>query len=104
MDAERQEKLKQLLAEMWQQNRPLVQSRVEELEAAVAALDGRSITELERRHAEETAHKLAGAFGTYGLSAASLSARDLEVCFAEANYDIAQLRRLLQQVRAAVEQ
>ncbi len=103
MNEERQQRLKQVLAEMWEQSRPETLERVKELETAVEALSQGTWSEADRLRAEGTAHKLAGALGTYGIREGSLAAREVEVRFAEASYDLARLQELLKQVRAAVE-
>ncbi len=104
MDEERQQKLKRLLAEMWKQNLPETQARIDQLHTAISAAAKGSLSEEQRLNAEEVAHKLAGALGTYGLREASVSAREIETCFAEADFNIPELRRKVEEVRVAVQQ
>ncbi|HXJ96405.1 MAG TPA: response regulator [Terriglobia bacterium] len=67
------------LAEIWTRTRERVLERLEVLDqASVALLEGKLSAAL-REQAESAAHKLAGLLGTFGLSAGSRFARELEL-------------------------
>ncbi|WP_041291997.1 Hpt domain-containing protein [Kineococcus radiotolerans] len=68
------EAMRALTADLWEQLRPLVRARLEQLDEWVATgqqLDGRA-------EAVRTAHNLSGSLGSYGRHEGSLAARALE--------------------------
>lgn len=70
------------MAMIWQHQREDVLARVGTLEDAVAALRRGFLPEAQRRAAEQDAHRLAGAAGTFAFHRASESAHRLERIFA----------------------
>ncbi|MEO1404130.1 MAG: response regulator [Cyanobacteria bacterium J06635_1] len=63
---------------IWQRFQPRMQTQLETIERAITALDQNSLSEKLRRSAEQEAHSLAGALGTFGLPKGSQLARELE--------------------------
>jgi HPt (histidine-containing phosphotransfer) domain-containing protein len=91
-----------LLAKLWVKIRPLVEERLLILDqAAAAALSGALGGEL-RKEAAGTAHKLAGSLGMYGYDEGTRVAREIEVLLGGTAPDVAQLSRLIVDLRAAV--
>ncbi|MEM9164349.1 MAG: response regulator, partial [Cyanobacteria bacterium P01_F01_bin.4] len=66
------------LESIWQRFQPRMQTQLETIERAITALDQSSLSEKLRRSAEQEAHSLAGALGTFGLPKGSQLARELE--------------------------
>lgn len=76
------------LREIFLKFKPLVDSRLAAIEAAISAAEKRTLTEEVRAAAEREAHKLAGALGSYGLARASEIARELEQHFSAGSVDL----------------
>lgn len=79
--------LDEKLRELFLKFKPLVDSRLAAIEAAIAAAEQGNASEDLRAAAEREAHKLAGALGSYGLGRASEIARELEQGFAAGTVD-----------------
>lgn len=98
-----EEKTKALLATLWQKNLPIVEERIELLEAAANATVTGSLTLESRTDAIATAHKLAGALGMYGFPRGTELARNLEHQLeAEESLDPLTLRELTSALRESV--
>ena len=67
------------LSAVWDQYRDSILERVVVLERAVGALVRGSLPESLRAEAERSAHKLAGALGTFGFTIGSENAREIEL-------------------------
>jgi HPt (histidine-containing phosphotransfer) domain-containing protein len=93
------------MGQLWERRRPEELERIHVLERAVAALMSGELDEVERRRAEDEAHRLAGALGALGYPAGSSSARELERRFVRGPTprEAAELSRLVGSVRAVVE-
>ena len=70
---------RQLLATLWERNRPLFLERIAELDAASEACAHHTLTPDARHSAMSTAHKLAGSLGMFGYPEGTELARKLEV-------------------------
>ncbi len=76
--AESQKKLHDLLAGLWEQRKGILLDRLRVLQESIADLEATGSTESRKRGAE-TAHKLAGILGTFGLPRGTDLAREAEV-------------------------
>ena len=75
---EAQKKLHDLLANLWEQRKGILMERLATLQQSIADLDATgSLTS--RKTGAETAHKLAGILGTFGLPQGTDLAREAEV-------------------------
>jgi len=72
------EKLSQKINDLWQKHLPLMQSRIETIRRAVDAARNNRLTQDLRAEAVQSAHKLAGALGTFSLECASDDALEIE--------------------------
>src|SRR5256885_15855813 len=76
MDVVNDATLTDAVAQAWAESTSLLRERVSVLEeTALAVLDGQLSVD-RRRHAEQEAHKLAGALGSFGLVKSSRQARE----------------------------
>lgn len=76
--AESQKKLHDLLATLWEQRKGMLLDRLRVLKESIADLEATGSAESRKRGAE-TAHKLAGILGTFGLPRGTDLAREAEV-------------------------
>ena len=76
--AESQKKLHDLLASLWEQRKGILLERLHVLKESIADLEATGSAESRKRGAE-TAHKLAGILGTFGLPRGTELAREAEV-------------------------
>ncbi len=76
--AESQRKLNDLLATLWEQRKGILLERLRVLKESIADLETSGSAESRKRGAE-TAHKLAGILGTFGLPRGTDLAREAEV-------------------------
>ena len=97
-DAE--DKTKALLAALWLKNRPIVEERLATLDEA-ATVAG-TLSEDQRKTAQGTAHKLAGALGMYGYDEGTRIARLLEQLLDSARPEPERFRGLIAELRTAV--
>ena len=68
------------IAALWERNKPTVRERLELLERAVTQLEQSNTPDPDlRKQAIEVAHKLAGSLGLFGHTAATESARAMEI-------------------------
>jgi HPt (histidine-containing phosphotransfer) domain-containing protein len=72
------EKLSAQIDDLWQKHLPLMRSRIETIQSALDALRKNRLGEDLRDKAKESAHKLAGSLGTFGLRHASDDASEIE--------------------------
>ena len=80
--AESQKKLHDLLATLWEQRKGILLDRLRVLKESIADLEVTRSAESRKRGAE-TAHKLAGILGTFGLPRGTELAREAEVMLEE---------------------
>lgn len=76
--SEAQKKLHDLLATLWEQRKGILLDRLRVLRESIADLEATGSPESRKRGAE-TAHKLAGILGTFGLPRGTDLAREAEV-------------------------
>ena len=72
------EATRQLLATLWERNRPVTLERLAELDHAAEASATGTLTAEARRSAISTAHKLAGSLGMFGYPEGTELARNIE--------------------------
>jgi len=87
------------LAEIWQMSRASVRAELATIEQAVAAAVAGELPDDVRALAAGEAHKLAGSVGTFGFTAASERARQLERALSAGPVAPAQATRLIDAVR-----
>ncbi len=75
---DQQEKMRQLLAQLWQQHYPAIQERIDILASAVQAARAGRLESTQKVEAESAAHKLAGVLGTFGREDGTKLARSIE--------------------------
>ena len=78
-----QEKMQQLLAQLWEQHRQAIEERLDLIVSASDAIANGTISPAQREEAESAAHKLAGVLGTFGRSEGTDRARQIENWFAD---------------------
>lgn len=100
--SEAEDKTTSLLAALWLRVRPIVEERLATLDGAAAAVTEGSLTELLRKEAQGSAHKLAGSLGMYGYDEGTLIARQLEVMLESNAPEAGSLTGLISKLRAAV--
>ena len=96
------DKIKTMLAVMWQRNQPQILARLALLDSAAAAAQARTLTPALRDEAMGTAHKLAGTLGTFGYPGATEIARRFEQELEAPTSDPAQLSLLAHQLRTSL--
>lgn len=67
----------ELVEQLWQQFRPLVDQRLQQIDAVASGTGDPSV-------AARAAHNLAGALGSYGRTTASAIAREIDLAFSSA--------------------
>jgi HPt (histidine-containing phosphotransfer) domain-containing protein len=95
-----EDKTKALLAALWLKNRPIVEERLAALDEAAAVVG--TLSEDQRKEAQGTAHKLAGALGMYGYDEGTRVARLLEQLLDSARPEPVRFRGLIAELRAAI--
>ena len=101
--AEAEDKTAALLATLWVKNRPIVEERLATLEEAASALAAAGqLNEDQRKAAQGTAHKLAGALGMYGYDEGTRIAQVLEVLFESATPESGRVSVLVAELRGVV--
>jgi HPt (histidine-containing phosphotransfer) domain-containing protein len=92
-------------ADLWPESRGRIDAALASVERAVAAAEQHELADDTRSEARAAAHKLVGTLGTYGLSATAVTAREIELAFADggAVADPAELRARLDAVIRAVD-
>jgi HPt (histidine-containing phosphotransfer) domain-containing protein len=102
MDTDAQAALSAALDRMWLQYLPLMQERVEVLEAAAQDFAACPLS-VDRQHAAQAAaHKLAGILGTFGLTRGTVLARELEIMYSRQNDPEAALAERLIDITAEI--
>jgi HPt (histidine-containing phosphotransfer) domain-containing protein len=107
-DAETHEqKLQAMLAALWERSRHTVAERAVSLrEACALLLEGR-LDEASRLRAVDSAHKLAGVLGTFGLPRGTILAREAEVLFGQevqaGTAEVEQLQLLLSELVSLID-
>jgi HPt (histidine-containing phosphotransfer) domain-containing protein len=79
--AAKQKKLQSLLAGLWDRSRQTVTERIEALQEAKTLAVASKLDESARLRAVDSAHKLAGVLGTFGLPHGTELAREAEEVF-----------------------
>lgn len=92
---------------LWERFLPQMRERVVTLEAAASAFAAGKLTAAQHAQANDAAHKLAGALGSFGLTRGTVLARELEILYArESGPDpamAAQLTRTAAELRSMIE-
>ena len=101
------EKLQDMLAGLWERSRHTIVERAALLQAAGQQWAQNSLDEATRLSAVDSAHKLAGVLGTFGLPRGTDLAREAEVLFgketAPGKAEIDHLQTLLAELVTMVE-
>jgi HPt (histidine-containing phosphotransfer) domain-containing protein len=107
-DAQSQEqKLQSMLSALWDRSRHTVMERATLLQSAGALLDQNRLDEATRQGAVDSAHKLAGVLGTFGLPKGTELAREAEIFFGRCTppekQEIEEMRKRLAELAGLVE-
>ncbi len=81
MERAAQPAMNEALDRLWKQFLPQLEERVGTLEAAAQALATGGLSIDQQALANSAAHKLAGVLGTFGLTKATIIAREAEILF-----------------------
>ncbi len=104
---EAQKKLHDLLATLWEQRKNILIERLTTLQESIAGLEAPA-AEASRKLGAETAHKLAGILGTFGLPQGTEIAREAEVTLekdgALSPQEIARLHQITEQLAKLLDQ
>jgi HPt (histidine-containing phosphotransfer) domain-containing protein len=100
--SEAEDKTASLLAALWLRVRPIVEERLVMLDGAATAAAQGLLTELQRRDAQGSAHKLAGSLGMYGYDEGTRIARQLEILLEDSAPEAGRLNGLIVELRAAI--
>ncbi len=90
------------LDRMWLQYLPLMQERIEVLEAAAQNFAAGPLSVDRQQAAQAAAHKLAGVLGTFGLTRGTVLARELETMYSRQNDPEASLAERLTSITAEI--
>jgi HPt (histidine-containing phosphotransfer) domain-containing protein len=85
MPADAQAALTAALERLWLQYFPVMQERIEVLEAAAQDVAAGPLSVERQEAAQAAAHKLAGVLGTFGLTRGTELARELEIMYSRQN-------------------
>jgi HPt (histidine-containing phosphotransfer) domain-containing protein len=85
MASDAQNALAAALDRMWLQYLPLMRERVAILESAARDFAAGNLSIERQEEASAAAHKLAGVCGTFGLTRATVLARELEIMYTRQN-------------------
>ena len=102
MAADERTALTAALDRLWVQYLPLMQERVEVLEAAAKDLAAGPLSVDRQQAAQAAAHKLAGVLGTFGLTRGTELARELEIIYSRQNDSGAPLAERLSEIAAEI--
>jgi len=102
MAADERTALTAALDRLWIQYLPLMQERVEILEAAARDLAAGPIPDDRQQEAQAAAHKLAGVLGTFGLTRGTELARELEIIYSRQNNPEASLAERLSSITGEI--
>lgn len=91
-DPQMQDRVRQLLSQLWEQHKPTLHERAELLIRASEALQCGTLSDKLREEARSAAHKLAGALGTFGHNEAGARARELEEMLTHAQHSASEIR------------
>ncbi len=102
-----QKKLHDLLATLWEQRKNILIERLTTLQQSIAGL-GAPGSEASRKLGAETAHKLAGILGTFGLPRGTDIAREAEVMLEKegplSSPEIARLHQITEELGELLDQ
>lgn len=79
-EEQKTKKLDSAILALWERFRPLNEGRLRAIQSAARAARDGSLNGPTRRTAEDEAHKLAGAAGSYGFPRISEISREIELC------------------------
>lgn len=79
---DQQQKMKEMLADLWRQHYPAILERIDILSQAMKSLQEGKLDSNQRQAAQSAAHKLAGVLGTFGRAEGTDLARSIENYFA----------------------
>lgn len=85
MDANEKDALAEAISRLWTQFLPQMRERVAILEAAAQAFAADKLSLAQHAEANDAAHKLAGALGSFGLTKGTVLARELEIMYSREN-------------------
>jgi HPt (histidine-containing phosphotransfer) domain-containing protein len=101
-----QQRIHAMLAAIWERSKTTVAQRVELLREATADAAGNRLDEPGRLRAVDSAHKLAGVLGTFGLPRGTELAREAEETFGKpeplGQFELERLRRILEELDGLV--
>jgi len=107
MDASEQTALTDAINKLWTQFLPQMRERVGVLEAAAQAFAADRLLMNQQIEANDAAHKLAGALGSFGLTKGTVLARELEILYSRENGPdpamAARLGEIAAQLRSIIE-
>ncbi len=107
MDTSEKTALTEAIDKLWAQFLPQMRERVGVLEAAARAFAADKLSMAQRVEANDAAHKLAGALGSFGLTKGTVLARELEIMYSrESGPDpavAARLGEIAAQLRSIIE-
>jgi HPt (histidine-containing phosphotransfer) domain-containing protein len=102
-----EQKLQNMLSALWDRSRHTVMERAARLQSAGVLLDENRRDEAARQNAVDSAHKLAGVLGTFGLPRGTELAREAEIFFGRCTppekQEIEEMRKLLAELAHLVE-
>jgi HPt (histidine-containing phosphotransfer) domain-containing protein len=102
-----EQKLQSMLSALWDRSRHTVLERTTLLQAAAALLNDDRLDEATRQSAVDSAHKLAGVLGTFGLPQGTELAREAEIFFGRSTppdkQEIEQLQVMLAELARLVD-
>ena len=101
-DSAKKAALAQGIRLVWEKTRDIVVARIETLEAAAHKIMEGTLTAEEREAAVREAHKLAGSLGTFGFTAGSNAARELEQQLSAEVPDAARCAELARLIRQSI--
>jgi HPt (histidine-containing phosphotransfer) domain-containing protein len=85
MDTSEKTALSDAINKLWTQFLPQMRERVGILEAAAQAFAADKLSLAQHVEANDAAHKLAGALGSFGLTKGTVLARELEIMYSREN-------------------
>lgn len=102
-----EQKLQAMLSALWDRSRHTVAERAALLQAAVEQLAHSRLDEATQLSAVDSAHKLAGVLGTFGLPRGTDLAREAEILFGQSpppgKVEIERLQLLLAELTSLIE-
>jgi len=97
-----EQKLQTMISALWERSRHTVVERAALLRTAGELLVDNRLDQATQRHAVDSAHKLAGVLGTFGLTRGTELARELEIIYSRQNDSGAPLAERLSEIAAEI--